>query len=97
MHSDHRFNYHPANIDKAVSIFREAAPDLISMEATGGYETDLAGEIQSAGLPVAVVNPKRIRNFAKALGQTAKTDKIDARVIAEFGAALQPPGQSGRR
>ncbi len=89
--SDHRFDYNPDNIDKAAAMFRSAAPDLIVMEATGGYETDLAAELQSAGLPVAVVNPKRIRNFAKALGQTAKTDRIDARVIAEFGAALQPP------
>jgi transposase len=61
------------------------------MEATGGYEESLAQSLLEAGLPVAVVNPKRIRNFAKAIGQTAKTDKIDARVIAQYGARLDPP------
>lgn len=89
--TDHCFDYNPENIDKAVTVFRAAAPDLTVMEATGGYETDLADELQSAGLPVAVVNPRRIRNFAKAPGQTAKTDRTDARVIARFGAAMQPP------
>ena len=89
--SDHCFDYNTDNIDKTVSMFRSADPDLIVMEATGGYETDLAAELQSAGLPVAVVNPKKIRNFAKAPGQTAKTDRIDARATARFGAALHPP------
>lgn len=66
-------------------------PELIVMEATGGYEEDLAEALFAAGLPVAVVNPKRIRDFAKAIGRTAKTDKIDARTIASFGATLRPP------
>jgi transposase len=86
-----RFDYNCENIEKAVGIFLAAGPELIVMEATGGYETDLASELQAAGLPVAVVNPRRVRDFAKAIGRTAKTDKIDARVIAEFGATLQPP------
>ncbi len=61
------------------------------MEAAGGYEASLAAAILGAGLPLAVVNPKRIRDFAEAVGQTAKTDKIDARIIARFGAVLKPP------
>ncbi|MEZ4525416.1 MAG: IS110 family transposase [Desulfobacterales bacterium] len=89
--SDHHIDYTPENIQKAVNMFRAAEPELIVMEATGGYELPLAEELYAAGLPVAVVNPKRIRDFAKAAGQTAKTDRIDARIIARFGAALQPP------
>jgi len=65
--------------------------ELITMEATGGYERRLAGEFQAAGWPVAVVNPRRIRDYAKAAGKLAKTDKIDAQVIAAFGATMKPP------
>lgn len=89
--SDRRFDYNRENVKKAVDTFLASGPELIVMEATGGYETDLASELQAAGLPVAVVNPRRVRDFAKAIGRTAKTDKIDARVIAAFGATLQPP------
>lgn len=89
--SDRRFDYNSENIEKAAGMFLARGPELIVMEATGGYEAALASELQAAGLPVAVVNPKRVRDFAKAIGRTAKTDKIDARVIATFGATLQPP------
>ncbi|MBW2623654.1 MAG: transposase [Deltaproteobacteria bacterium] len=64
---------------------------LVVLESTGGYEIPLASELQAAGLPVTIVNPRRIRDFAKAQGQMAKTDKLDARNIAYFGATLQPP------
>jgi transposase len=60
------------------------------MEATGGYELTLAGTLQAEGFAVAVVNPRRIRDFAKAAGQIAKTDKLDARIIAQFAATLEP-------
>ncbi|MEZ4525352.1 MAG: IS110 family transposase [Desulfobacterales bacterium] len=89
--ADHRFDCNPENIAETVSMFRSADPDLTVMEAAGGYESDPATELQAAGLPAAAVNPKKIRNFAKAPGQTAKTDRIDARATARFGAALQPP------
>ncbi|HSH20419.1 MAG TPA: IS110 family transposase, partial [Draconibacterium sp.] len=89
--SDHNFDYNPDNIKKTANMFLDRGPELIVMEATGGYEMDIASGLQAAGLPVAIVNPKRIRDFAKAIGQTAKTDKIDARVIARFGATLEPP------
>lgn len=89
--SSHCFDYNDENIDKAIEMFRAAEPELIVMEATGGYEFELASELQAVGLPVAVVNPARTRNFARAVGQLAKTDDVDARIIAEFGAALQPP------
>lgn len=58
------------------------------MEATGGYEAALACALQAAGLAVAVVNPKQARDFAKSMGKLAKTDRIDARMLAEFAAVL---------
>jgi transposase len=61
---------------------------LVVMEATGGYEAALACALQAAGLAVAVVNPKQARDFAKSLGKLAKTDRIDARMLAEFAAVL---------
>jgi transposase len=66
-------------------------PALIVLEATGGYEATVAAALTHAGLPVAVVNPRQIRDFARATGQLAKTDRLDARVIAHFGDAVQPP------
>ena len=64
---------------------------LVVVEASGGWEPDLVTALAVAGLPAAVVNPTRVRNFAKALGQYAKTDKIDACVLARFAAVVQPP------
>lgn len=61
---------------------------LVVMEATGGYEAALACALQAAGLPVAVINPRQARDFASAMGQLAKTDRIDARVLAELAAVL---------
>ena len=67
------------------------APQLVVMEATGGYETTVAAALASAGLPVVVMNPRQIRDYARATGQLAKTDRLDARVIALFAAAVRPP------
>lgn len=80
-------------IRKAVKLITKLRPKLIVMEATGGYEALLAAELHAAKLPVAVVNPRRIRDFARANGQLAKTDKLDATVIALFAARMQPPTQ----
>lgn len=74
-------------------MLSKAKPKLVVLEATGGYEAMLAAELHLAGLPVAVVNPARIRAFARANGQLAKTDKLDAAVIALFAAKMQPPPQ----
>jgi transposase len=68
----------------------ELKPQVVALEATGGLETIAAGVLASAGLPVAVVNPARVRAFAAALGQRAKTDPIDAWVIARFAQATCP-------
>ena len=66
------------------------AADLVVMEATGGYETAVATALVGSGLRVAVVNPRQIRDFAKATGRLAKSDRIDAQVIAAFGQAIEP-------
>lgn len=63
---------------------------VIAIEATGGFETVVAASLASSGLPVAVVNPAQIRHFAQALGKRAKTDPIDAFVIARFAEATKP-------
>jgi len=77
-------------ITRCAKLCHEILPELIVMEATGGYEMLLASHLQAEGFPVAIVNPRRIRDFAKALGQMAKTDKIDAKIIAKFAATLEP-------
>ena len=69
---------------------QQISPTLIVMEATGGYETAAASTLGVAGLPLAIVNPRQARDFAKSLGRLAKTDKIDASVLAHFGEATRP-------
>lgn len=81
----------PAALDQLVTRLQALAPQLIVLEATGGYERALAAACAAAALPVAVVNPRQVRAFAQALGRTAKTDAIDAAVLAQFGARVQPP------
>lgn len=67
------------------------APTLVVLEATGGFETIVAAGLVAAGLPVAVVNPRQIRDFARATARLAKTDTLDAAVIAHFAEAINPP------
>lgn len=73
-----------------VGRLSDAPPAGIVLEATGGLETALVGELAAAGLPVRVVNPRQVRDFARATGQLAKTDRLDARVLARFAAAVRP-------
>jgi transposase len=77
-------------IDTVVMRLQALTPDLIVLEATGGYERALVAACAAVGLPMAVVNPRQVRAFAQALGRTAKTDDIDAHVLADFGARMQP-------
>ena len=75
---------------------------LVVVEATGGYEHPVAAALAAAGLPVAVVNPRQVRDFAKATGRLAKTDALDAEVLAHFAEAIRPdprplPDADGRR
>lgn len=88
-----QFENDSKGIRRCVTQLRELQPDLVVMEPTGGYEIPLVAELQAAGLPVAVVNARKIREFARAAGQLAKTDKLDALIIARFAAVLQPPAQ----
>jgi len=76
-----------AGIEQLIEWLRQRAAQLVAMEATGGLETVVAASLSAAGLPVAIVNPVQIRAFAKALGERAKTDPLDAAVIAHFAAA----------
>jgi len=69
---------------------------IVVMEATGGYEVPLAVALQAEGLPVAVVNPRQARNFAKGMGYFAKTDKVDALMLSQFGAVLAAHGDMQR-
>jgi transposase len=80
----------PAAVDILVKRLGALAPQLIVMEATGGYEATLAAACATAGLPVAIVNPRQVRAFAQAVGRTAKTDAIDAALLALFAARVQP-------
>jgi transposase len=76
---------------KLIAELINLRPALIVLEATGGLEIPVVGALHAAGLPVVVVNPRQVRDFAKALGQLAKTDRLDARVLAHFAAAIKPP------
>lgn len=77
-------------IGRLVERLKEVDPALIVMEATGGLEVRLASELACAGLPVAVINPRQARDFAKATGQLAKTDQVDAAMLAAFARAIRP-------
>ena len=88
-------------LNELVERLRSVMPTLIAVEATGGFETIVAAAIASAHLPLAVINPAQIRHFAQAVGKRAKTDPIDAAVIARFAEAVKPeprelPSEEGR-
>jgi len=73
-----------------VARLQPLAPHLVAVEATGGFEITVAAAIAAAALPLAVVNPAQVRHYAQALGRRAKTDRIDAAVIARFAEAVRP-------
>lgn len=80
----------PAAIARFVVEMQEEHPVLIVLEATGGFEMLVSSALAVVGLPVVVVNPRQVRDFARASGLLAKTDKLDARVLAQFGRAMSP-------
>lgn len=84
------FSNNDRGITEAVKNILEASPDLVVLEATGNLQASLVAALAIAGITPAVVNPRQIRDFAKATGRLAKTDAIDARVIAHFAAAIHP-------
>ena len=77
-------------IRELTKILSEIKPELIVLEATGGMELNAATQLTQAELSVAIINPRQARDFAKATGQLAKTDAIDARVLAHFADAIRP-------
>ncbi len=79
-----------AGVGEILSRIEGSGPKLVVMEATGRYERLAATSIAAGGIPVAVVNPRQARDFAKAMGRLAKTDKIDAFVLARFAGAVEP-------
>lgn len=83
-------------LEELMGTLTPLEPTLIVVEATGGYEKEVALACGVASLPLAVVNPRQARDFAKAAGKLAKTDKIDAMVLADFGAAMKPSPQPPR-
>ena len=82
--------YDEAGIGQMVECLKEASPALVVIEATGGLEVRIATELAGKGLPVAVINPRQARDFAKATGQLAKTDQVGAAVLAAFARAIRP-------
>jgi transposase len=82
--------YDEAGIEQLVMQLQQIRPTLIVIEATGGLEVRIATALAGKALPVAVVNPRQVRDFAKATGQLAKTDRVDAAVLAGFAKAIRP-------
>jgi transposase len=85
-----RFANDPAGISEIISWLAELEPGCVVMEATGGLEVPLAAALSTADIGVAVINPRQVRDFAKATGRLAKTDAIDAEVLAHFALAVRP-------
>ena len=85
-----RYANTPAGHRELVSWLRSLGTVAVVLEATGGYERALVEALQAEAMAVSVVNPRQVRDFARAQGRLAKTDKIDARVLADYGRALRP-------
>ncbi len=86
--------YDEAGLTRLIARLDALAPVLIVLEATGGLERLVADALHRAALPLAVVNPRQVRDFARATGTLAKTDALDARTLAHFAQAIQPAPQS---
>ncbi len=89
-HKKWQFPNNDIGISKLVGTLKELGTLLAVMESTGGYETPAACSLSKTGIPCAVVNPREVRDFARATKKLAKTDSIDAQVLAHFAAAIQP-------
>ena len=84
-----RINNDKIGIEELINLL-PASVTLVVLEATGGYEKAVARELEKMSFPVSVINPRQARDFAKALGQLAKTDKIDGRMLALFAEKIEP-------
>jgi len=85
---------HGAGLAELVGLLTAQAPTLIVLEATGGFEVTVAAALAGAGLPLAVINPRQIRDFARATGRLAKTDALDAQAIALFAERIRPEARA---
>ena len=85
-----KFDNTPAGIDALIARLKPSSVTLVVLEATGRYERRAAFELMNAGFEVAIVNPRQPRDFARASGRLAKTDAIDAQILAQFGAVIGP-------
>ncbi len=83
-------------IGKLITRFKKLSPALIVLEPTGGLEAPVAAALSAEGMPVAIVNARQIRDYARATGKLAKTDNLDALVMAEFAAAVKPQARQLR-
>jgi transposase len=89
-----RVSYDDAGLTTLLTRLQALGPTLIVFEATGGYEVPLAATLASAELPLAIVNPRQIRHDGRAIGQLAKTDRLDARLIARFAEDVRPAARA---
>ena len=85
--------YDQSGVDELVDQLISLRPVAVITESTGGLELALVAALAAASLPVAVVNPRQVRDFARSTGQLAKTDRLDAKVLAHFGEAVRPPAR----
>ena len=83
--------YGDDDVELLVAQLQDLSPTAVVLEATGGIELPLVAALATASLPVVVVNPRQVRDFAKSTGQLAKTDRLDAMVLAHFAEAVRPP------
>ena len=86
--------YDDATVHKLANALADLAPTLVVMEASGGLEQRLAAELAACGVRLAVVNPRQVRQFARALGELAKTDALDARILCAFARAIRPQARA---
>lgn len=86
-----RFENASVGIAECARYLAGLSSQLVVVESTGGYEVDLTLALRGAGLPLAVVNPRWVRDFGRALGRLAKTDRIDAKLLADYAATVKPP------
>ena len=84
-------SYNETGVGELVSQIVDLGPAMVLLEATGGLELPLVAALAAAALPVVVVNPRQVRDFARATGTLAKTDSLDAAVLAHFADAVRPP------
>jgi transposase len=89
-HQSRQFSNNPQGITELIAWLTPVNPTLIVLEATGGLERTVSHALAASGWAVAVMNPRQVKDFAKAIGHLAKTDVLDAHVLAEFGARLRP-------